>query len=74
MTKKDKENLIKEIDMEIAYQENIISNNEELLKRIDRGEELSFDRDLYSTSIFSAHSVITGLKIAKNIIKYAEVN
>ena len=74
MTKQDKENLIKEIDVEIAYQENIIYNNQELLKRIDSGEELSFDRDLYGTSIFSAHNVITGLEIAKTIILNAEVN
>lgn len=74
MTKEDKENLIKEIDIEIAYQKGIVSNNKELLGRLERKEELSFDRDMYRTSISQASSIITGLEIAKNIILNAEVN
>lgn len=68
MTNKDKENLIKEIDMEIANQESIISNDEKLLEKLKRKEELSFDRDLCRLSISGAHSVKTGLQIAGNII------
>ena len=65
MTKQDKENLIKEIDMEIAYQESIIFNNEKLL---ESEQELTFDRDIYRNSIFAAYNVATGLKIAKSVI------
>lgn len=73
-TNKDKENIIREIDMEIAYQENIISNNEKLLERLKRKEELSFDRDMYRMSILGARSTITGLEIARNIISNYKEN
>lgn len=71
MTAKDKENIVKELDSEIAYQESIIVNNQKLLKS---REELSFDRDIYRRSIYAAHNVIVGLKIAKTIILNAEEN
>lgn len=71
MTAKDKENIVKELDSEIAYQESIIVNNQKLLKS---GEELSFDRDLYRRSIYAANNVVVGLKIAKTIILNAEEN
>jgi len=69
MTNKDKENLIKEIDTEIAYQESVISNNEELLKS---KQELTFDQDMYRDSIVASHNIISGLKIARNIILNCE--
>ena len=72
MTNKDKENIIKKIDIEIAYKESIISNQEKLLEKLNRKGKLYFDRDVYRTSIFSAHSLIAGLKIAKNIISNYE--
>lgn len=62
------QNVIKKIDMEIAYQESIISNNEKLLEKLKGKEELSFDRDLYRISIFGTHNVKAGLLIARNII------
>ena len=62
------QNIIEEIDMETAYQESIISNNEKILEKLKRKEELSFDRDMYRISILGAHSVITGLEIARKIV------
>lgn len=65
MINKDKENIIKEIDLEIAYQESIISNNEDLL---DSKHELTFDKDMYRNSIIASHNIVNGLKIARNIV------